>query len=103
MGLRFRRSIKIFPGVHLNIGMHGVSTSIGTRGVHITYGANGTRTTIGIPGTGVSYTQLQKRHRGAHVAPELEDDTLPAGKAWRGWLWIALAVALVASLIAAPR
>ena len=29
MGFRFRRSIKILPGIRLNFGKRGVSTSIG--------------------------------------------------------------------------
>jgi hypothetical protein len=72
------------------------------RGAHVTFGPTGTRTTVGIPGTGLSYTQLEKPHHGSHVAPEAEDETIPAGNAWRGWLWIALVVALVAWLIAKP-
>lgn len=60
MGLRFRRKIKILPGVSLNIGKRGVSTSIGVKGAHITIGKNGTRTTVGIPGTGLSYTSTAK-------------------------------------------
>ena len=35
---RFRRSIKILPGIRLNVGKRGVSTSIGVRGAHITVG-----------------------------------------------------------------
>lgn len=57
MGLRFRRSIKIAPGVKINLGKKGISTSIGKRGAGITFGPNGTSTHVGIPGTGVSYTK----------------------------------------------
>ena len=60
MGFRFQRRIKIIPGVTLNVGKRGVSTSIGRCGAHITFGQNGVRTTVGIPGTGISYTSLSK-------------------------------------------
>lgn len=56
MGFRFRRTIKIAPGVRLNIGKKGVSTSIGKRGAGVTFGTKGTTAHVGIPGTGISYT-----------------------------------------------
>lgn len=56
MALRFRRTIKIAPGVRLNISRSGVSTSIGGAGHSINIGSQGTRGTVGIPGTGLSYT-----------------------------------------------
>lgn len=57
MGFRFHRRIKLFSGVHLNIGKTGVSTSIGRPGASVNFGKAGTRTTLGVPGTGVSYTE----------------------------------------------
>lgn len=62
MGFRFHRRIKILPGVTLNVGKRGISTSVGVRGAHVTFGKNGTRTTVGIPGTGISYTTLAKNY-----------------------------------------
>jgi Protein of unknown function (DUF4236) len=93
MGFRFRRSVKILPGVRLNFGKRGVSTSVGVRGAHVTFGKSGTRTTVGVPGTGLSYTHLEKPHQsggGESPAPQV-----PVGRAWRGWLWILVFVALV--------
>lgn len=58
MGLRFRRSVKLLPGVRLNFSSSGVTTSIGPRGARITLGGKKTRVTTGIPGTGLSYTTL---------------------------------------------
>lgn len=55
---RFRRSIKIAPGVRWNIGKKGSSISVGGHGITHTIGPKGSRTTIGIPGTGVSYTHI---------------------------------------------
>jgi hypothetical protein len=54
MSVRFRRSIKVFPGVKINIGKRGISTSVGMRGAHLTFGKNGTYLSTGIPGTGLS-------------------------------------------------
>jgi hypothetical protein len=62
---RFRRRIKIAPGVHWNIGKKGSSLSLGGRGFSHTIGPQGSRTTIGIPGTGVSYTHVQPHSRPA--------------------------------------
>src|SRR5262249_29956731 len=55
---RFRRSIKILPGVRWNIGKNSTSVSLGGRGLTYTVGTKGSRTTVVIPGTGISYTQV---------------------------------------------
>lgn len=58
MGWRFRKSIKILPGIKINIGKDGFSSvSVGTRGAHLTMGKNGTTVSAGIPGTGLSYVK----------------------------------------------
>lgn len=66
---RFRRSIKILPGVRWNLNKRGSSFTFGGRGYHYTVGSKGSRTTVGIPGTGVSYTQVHSAK--AKVAPTL--------------------------------
>lgn len=103
MGFRFRRSIKLLPGIHLNLGKRGVSTSIGVRGAHVTFGKTGTRTTVGLTGSGISYTHLDKPYHERSVAsapdPAPESSTSP-GKAWRGWLWIALLVLAIIAAVA---
>lgn len=62
MGWRFRKSIKIAPGIKINIGKKGVSSlSVGPRGAHINIGKNGTNLSTGIPGTGIyNVTRLDK-------------------------------------------
>jgi uncharacterized protein DUF4236 len=60
MPLRFRRRIKISPGVSLNLNKKSVSVSFGRRGAHFTVGPKGKRTTVGLPGTGLYYTIYQK-------------------------------------------
>ena len=59
---RFRRTIKLFPGIRWNIGKKSSSLSIGGRGAHYTVGTSGSRTTVGIPGTGLSYTDMHSSH-----------------------------------------
>ncbi len=61
MGIRFRRSIKLFPGVSLNISKRGLSTTVGGRGARMTIGHGKTTGSIGVPGTGLSYTATQAR------------------------------------------
>lgn len=54
---RFRRSLKIAPGLRLNIGKRGISSlSVGGRGVRMTFGKQGIRQTVGLPGTGLSFS-----------------------------------------------
>lgn len=62
MGWRFRKSIKIAPGIKINIGKKGISSlSVGPRGAHINVGKNGTNLSTGIPGTGLyNVTRLDK-------------------------------------------
>ena len=69
MGLRFRRSFKIAPGVHLNLSGSGASVSLGPRGLHYTVGSHGTRTTVGLPGSGISWTAYQPYPSGGSSPP----------------------------------
>ncbi len=57
MGFRFRRRIKIAPGISLNVSKSGLSTSLGRRGFTVNIGRGKTRTTVGLPGTGISYSE----------------------------------------------
>lgn len=59
MVFRFRKSVRILPGVRLNFSKSGTSVSLGTRGLRYTVGPKGTRTTIGLPGTGLSWTEYR--------------------------------------------
>ncbi len=59
MALRFRKSMKIMPGVRLSLSKGGVSTSLGTTGARMTLGSDGkVRGTVGIPGSGLSNTSV---------------------------------------------
>lgn len=57
MGFRFRKSLKIAPGVKLNLNKKSAGITFGGKGFHYTMNSKGKRTTsMGIPGTGLSYT-----------------------------------------------
>jgi hypothetical protein len=70
MGFRFRRSIKLAPGIRLNLSKSGVSASIGRRGATLNISDKGTKATVGIPGTGVSYSEnlSSTKRRGRQVS-----------------------------------
>ena len=55
VSLRFQRRIQVFPGVRLNVGLRGVSTSLGVPGASLTVGKRGVHANLGAPGTGLSY------------------------------------------------
>lgn len=56
MGVRFRKSVKIAPGVKLNVGKSSAGVSFGGKGSHLSMNTSGRITTsAGVPGTGVSY------------------------------------------------
>ncbi len=58
MGTRFRKSIKLLPGVKLNLNKKSASISIGPKGFKQTFSTTGKKTTtVGLPGTGLSYSQ----------------------------------------------
>lgn len=60
MGLRFRKSVKIAPGVRLNISKKSVGISAGVKGYRKSINSSGRVTTsIGVPGTGVSYAKTE--------------------------------------------
>lgn len=61
MGFRFRKSIKIMPGVRVNVSKSGFSTSVGGRGATMNVSKRGVRTTVGIPGSGLSYSTLHAK------------------------------------------
>lgn len=58
MGLRFRKSFKIAPGIKLNLNKKSTSVTFGGKGIHHTVSSTGKRTTtVGVPGTGLSYSK----------------------------------------------
>jgi hypothetical protein len=57
MGFRFRRSVKIAPGIRLHLSKSGVSASFGRPGATVNVGPRGLKGTVGLPGTGLSWSR----------------------------------------------
>lgn len=61
MGLRFRKTISLLPGVRLNISKSGLGLSAGVPGLRGSINTSGRVTgTASIPGTGVSYVKTKQ-------------------------------------------
>ncbi len=104
MGFRFRKSIKLFPGVRVNLSKSGVSATIGKPGATINVSERGTSGTIGIPGTGISYSEKL-----SDSGPKLDSSRVESGPsesensesggmsfgALLGWGLVALVVGMV--------
>lgn len=89
MGFRFRKSIKLLPGIRINLSKSGVSASIGKPGATVNISERGARGTVGLPGTGISYSEKLPAH---------EPSTPREGMSFAallGWGLVALVVGLV--------
>lgn len=70
MGFRVSKSIKIMPGVKMNISKSGVGYSAGIKGVRVTKRADVRVTrTVGIAGSGLSHTKSLSRGRSSSARP----------------------------------
>lgn len=73
MSLRFRKSIKIAPGIKMNLGGSGISWTLGPRGASIGIGARGTYLNTGIPGTGLySRQHIDAPRKSGNLAPRVD-------------------------------
>ena len=79
MGLRFRRSVKIMPGVKMNFSTSGPSLTVGPKGFTTTFGKRGKYRNVGIPGTGISARYKvggkQRRKKTTRTAPKRRTTT----------------------------
>ena len=57
MGIRFRKSFKLAPGIRMNLSGGGTSFSFGPRGASVSVGKRGVYGNVGIPGTSLSSRQ----------------------------------------------
>lgn len=80
MGFNFRKSIKIAPGIRLNIGKKGISSvSFGGKGARVSVSKKGTRTSVGVPGTGLSYSKVSSFNSAPTTnSSQSEQQSLPA-------------------------
>ena len=59
MAIRFRKSIKLMPGVRVSLSKSGISGSLGTNGARVSVNSKGqVRGTAGLNGTGLSSTTM---------------------------------------------
>ena len=63
MTWRFRKRIKILPGLWINLSKGTPSWSIGGKGITANVGKRGLTSTVGLPGSGLSYRFAPKRKR----------------------------------------
>lgn len=95
MGLRFRKSFKILPGVKLNLGKKSAGVSVGTTGARYSVNSSGRKTsTVGIPGTGLSYS---KSSGGGKKSDKGSKSVLP----WRLIIAVAVLIFILIGGIAA--
>lgn len=98
MAFRFRKSVKIAPGVRLNLNKKSTSVSFGGKGFHHTISSAGRRTTTtGLPGTGISYSTTESVHKdhGAEPSTQQSNPKVPTNgqnKGCSGCLWVLLAL-----------
>lgn len=93
-GLRFRKRVRLLPGVHANISKSGLSTSFGVPGATVNRGKRGTMMTVGLPGSGLSYSRFLSR-RGALATAKKSDVSPKLGLIVASLVGIATVVATI--------
>lgn len=63
--MRFKKSVKILPGVRVNFSKSGISTTLGVKGFSVNIGETGTYLNTGIPGTGL-YDRIKIGDNASH-------------------------------------
>lgn len=88
MPLRFRRSIKLAPGLRLNIGKKSVGFSAGNKLGGVSWNSRtGSRARVSAPGTGLSYVTSGGGNAGMDKKPKK-----PFYKRWYFWLLLLLII-----------
>lgn len=77
MSLRFRKSIKLAPGIRWNISGSGSSWTFGPRGASVNVGKQGTFLNTGIPGTGLSSRSQLGTSRSRAASSSSSSTTIP--------------------------
>ncbi len=79
--LRARRSLKLGPGVRLNLNKRSMGLSVAPRGAHYSFNTAGRRqSTVGIPGSGLSWISVHSggSYRSTHRAGSNPNASAPA-------------------------
>jgi hypothetical protein len=101
MGFRFRKGVRVFPGLRLNITKHGISSvSIGGKGLTYNIGKKGTRATGGLPGTGLSYSEYASYNKET-TEEEINRETgeITERKVTSGQPWVLIGIIAVVMFI----
>ena len=103
MGIRFRKSFKVAPGVRLNVGKKSSSVSFGGKGFSTSVSTTGRRTnTVGIPGTGISHVSTSggKQSKAKHRAGSQQKPASPLMLKIGGVImWIIGIIALLLAIV----
>ena len=98
MGLSFRKSFKIAPGVRVNLGKKSAGISIGGKYGGMSFNSKrGTRARVSIPGTGLSYTSGKIGGKSSHLnhTAIINQSAIPEDYTYKKrWLMIVLCVFL---------
>jgi hypothetical protein len=86
MGLRFRRRLRIIPGLWLNLNKSGGSLSVGGHGFTENIGPRGHQETISARGTGLSY-RTKRRSIGTSHRP-IARRAMPQARRRGFWHWL---------------
>jgi hypothetical protein len=100
MGFRFRKSLRILPGVRLNFSNRGTSVSLGGRGATANVSDRGVRKTVGLPGTGMSYSTFERWS--GRAASRAGASRASSGSSSGTWTVIGLVVGLFVGFGGAP-
>ena len=80
MSAYFRKSIKIAPGVHINLSKRGTGISFGARGAHVSFSPTGRVTkTVSIPGTGIYYRDVSTSRSRSKKSSSVEESATIQG------------------------
>lgn len=97
MALRFRKRLRIAPGVTLNLSRSGISTTLGPRGASVNVGKRGTYLNAGLPGTGIRLRERLDKpddQRTSRQSPEAQG-VVPGRRLTWPWVVIGLVVAIL--------
>ena len=97
MPLRFRKSVKIVPGVRATVGKKSGSLSVGGGGTRYSASSSGRRTsTVGIPGTGLS--SISSRTAGSRTRGGASSaGGVPYTVLLQGWFWTLVGIGALAA------
>lgn len=101
MGFRFRRQLRIVPGLHLNLSRSGISATVGVPGMRVTLGKR-PALNVGLPGTGISYRESLGSAPPAPPAPPAPQEAAPGQSIHVHWLWVALVLVVVVWAVLGP-